>query len=260
MRGSGRIIAQRRQKLIQLLEREGGSKVLELRERLGVSEITIRRDLEELADEGLVERYHGGARLKDRPVMELLYEDKSLLHAATKNAIGAAAAALVSERSTILLNAGSTALAVLHHLRDRSLRVVTNNAAAPAEIGGSNVELILLGGEYRAKSRSLFGDFAALTLSQVHASMCILGVNGVSAKTGLTFSVYTEAAINRLMAERCNGEVVVVADGTKVGTTSNFACVPISRVHVLVTDASADPQELAAIEASGVRVIVVQTA
>jgi len=231
-------------------------RVSDLATAFKVSEITIRRDLDELSDEGLVERFHGGAQLAHTAGRENLFVEKGMQHAAEKEAIGAEAAALVNDEDTVLLNGGSTTLAVLRHLRHRNVRVVTNNAAATTEFTDEAGELIIVGGEFRAKSRSLIGNLALLALSQIHATMCILGTNGVSARTGLTTSVHAETAINRLMVERSNGNVVVVADGSKIGVTSSFACVPLSQVRTLITDPSANPEQLAAIRAAGVRVIV----
>jgi DeoR/GlpR family transcriptional regulator of sugar metabolism len=258
MKGSGRVTSQRRQRLLNQLERQDSVRISELAATFQVSEITVRRDLDELAEQGLLERFHGGARwiAKPRPD-ETSFEEKPYLHAAEKDAIGAAAAALIKSEDTVLLNGGTTTLAVLRHIKQPHVRVVTNNAAATSEVNGTDIELILLGGEYRARSCSLFGDLATLTLSQIHASVCILGANGVSARTGLTTSVYPEAAINRLMAERCNGNVIAVTDGSKIGITSNFASVPLLGVKILITDPSANPDELAAIKAAGVQTIVV---
>lgn len=256
MSGFGRITSQRRQRLLSQLER-GAARVADLAQTFGISEITVRRDLDELAEEGLIERFHGGARLSSRTLPETSFTDKPRLHALEKETIGKIVAGLVKDDETVFLNAGSTTLSVLRHLADRRVRVVTNNAAAPAALGeDASVELILVGGLYRGKSSSLHGDLAVMTLSQIHASLCVLGTDGVSARTGLTSSVYGETVINRLMAERCQGKVVVVADGSKIGVISSFACVPLSRVSVLVTDSSANPDELAAIRATGVEVVV----
>jgi DeoR/GlpR family transcriptional regulator of sugar metabolism len=256
MRGSGRITSQRRQRLLDQLEAKGSLRVADLAATFMVSEITIRRDLDELAEDGLVERFHGGAQLAQSARRESLFVEKDTLHAAEKDAIGAQAAALVKDEETVLLNAGSTTLAVLRHLRQRSVRIVTNNAAAAADFLDAAGELIILGGEFRARSRSLIGDLALQALSQVHAAVCILGTNGMSARTGLTTSVYAETAINRLMVERAGGNLMVVADGSKIGVTSNFACVPLLQVRTLITDPSANPEQLAAIRAAGVTVVV----
>lgn len=256
MSGFGRITSQRRKRLLNLLEK-GPARVSDLAEAFGVSEITVRRDLDELVEEGVIERFHGGARLTARSMPETPFVDKPRMHAQEKETIGTIAAGLVKQDDTIFLNAGSTTLSVLRHLNRHKVRVVTNNAAAPSEMSeDTNVELIIVGGQYRAKSNSLFGDLAVLALQQVHASVCVLGTNGVSARTGLTSSVYGETVINRLMVERCQGKVIVVADGSKIGATASFACVPLKDVSVLVTDSSADPEELAAIRATGVEVIV----
>ena len=248
--------AQRRSKYLSLLEKNNIVRVADLAEEFIVSEITVRRDLDELAREGLVERFHGGARLVERLASETLFEDKPKLHAQEKDVISAVAASFVKDEQTVLLNGGTTSLAILKHLKDRNIRIVTNNAAATEIIADCAAELILLGGQYRSKSRSLYGDLALMTLSQVHAAVCILGSNGVSARTGLTTSVYAETAINRLMVEQCKGEVIVVADGSKIGRTSNFAGVPLDQVNVLITDDTADEAELDALRSTGLRVIV----
>lgn len=259
MKGSGQVISQRRQRLLDQLEQRGTMRVSDLAEILSCSELTIRRDFDEFAAQGLIERFHGGARIVDQLKRETPFDDKPYLCAAEKDAIGAAAAEFVKDDDTVLLNGGTTTLAVLHHLKGRRIRVITNNAAATSEIGDSGIELIVIGGEYRPKSRSLFGDLALVTLSQIHASICILGTNGVSARTGLTTSVYSEAAINRLMADHCTGNVIAVADGSKVGVTSNFASNPLSKINVLITNSSASQDELAAIRAAGVRTIICPT-
>jgi DeoR family fructose operon transcriptional repressor len=256
MRGLGKITSQRRRRLLDQIEGRGSVRVSELAAALQVSDLTIRRDLDELSEEGLVERFHGGAQLAQASRRESLFVDKALLHAAEKEAIGAQAAALVKAGDTVLLNAGSTTLAVMQHLRHRNVCIVTNNAAVAADFTDATGEIIILGGALRARSRSLVGDLPLLMLSQIHASLCILGANGVSARTGLTTSVYEETAINRLMVERSGGNVVVVADGSKIGVTSNFAGVPLAQVRTLITGPSADPQQLDAIRAAGVQVIL----
>jgi DeoR/GlpR family transcriptional regulator of sugar metabolism len=256
MGGSGFIISQRRQKILDQVKDQGVVRVADLATALLISELTVRRDLDDLAKDGLVERFHGGARFQERPEQEILFTEKDRLHTKHKDAIGAMAESLVKDGDTVFLNAGSTTLAVLRHLGHRRIRIITNNAAAPSAIGDSRAELILVGGEYRARSSSLFGDLAILSLSQIHATLCILGTNGITARNGLTTSVQPEAAINRLMAERCEGPIVVVADGSKIGVTSSFACLPIAQVSTLITDNSAHANHLEAIKAAGIQVLL----
>lgn len=256
MRGAGRLTTSRRQKLLNSLEGRESLRVSDLAELLQVSEITIRRDLDELVELGLIERFHGGARLTDRARAETRFEEKPRQHAAEKDTIGVAAARLVGEGETVILNGGSTTLSVLRHIQGRDVRIVTNNVAAAESVGDKEIELIILGGEYRAKSRSLVGELTSMTLQQIHGGICILGTNGISAQAGLTTSVYGEAAINRMMASRSKDNVIVVADGSKIGVVSNFASLPLSQVKVLITDTSAPENELAAIRAAGVQTIV----
>lgn len=249
------IISQRRLKILDQVEAQGVVRVAELAEKFHTSELTIRRDLDGLAGEGLVERFHGGARALERQGQETRFVEKDQVQTREKDAIAAMAETLVKDHDTVLLNAGSTTLAVLRHLKHRNIRIITNNAAAPLAIGDSQVELILAGGLYRDKSSSLCGDLALLTLSQIHANLCFLGTNGISARTGLTTTVHAETAVNRMMADRCEGPVIVVADGSKIGVVSSFSCLPINRVHTLITDRSGDPDQVEAIKAAGIRVI-----
>jgi DeoR/GlpR family transcriptional regulator of sugar metabolism len=158
MRGPGQITSQRRQRLDQI-EGRGSVRVSELAAALQVSELTIRRDLDELSEEGLVERFHGGAQLAHASRRDSLFVDKALQHAAEKEVIGAQAAALVKADDTV----GSATLAVMRRLRRRHVRIVTNNAAVAADFTDAMGEIIILEGALRARSRSLVGDVAGLT-------------------------------------------------------------------------------------------------
>jgi len=167
MKASGRIIAQRQQKILDFLGARGEARVAELSEGLGVSEITIRRDLDFFFGNGVIERFHGGARLVKKSVTESKFEGKGSLHADEKEEIGARAADLIADGQTIFVNAGSTTLCLLRRLADRSVRVITNNAAAVSAKKQPGVELILTGGEYREQSRSLVGEFALRTIKEI---------------------------------------------------------------------------------------------
>jgi DeoR family fructose operon transcriptional repressor len=242
--------------LLDAITRHRATQVSRLAQLLGVSEMTIRRDLQALAGAGLVDRFHGGARAAHVPQPETLFEEKPLLHAAEKERIGAAAAELVADGDTVLLNGGTTTLSVLRHLHTRDVCVITNNVAAAFVADRPDCELIILGGEYRCTSRSLIGELATQMLSQIHGKICILGTNGISAQAGVTTSVYGEAAINLAMARSCKYNVVVVADGSKVGRVTNFTSLSLKQVRLLITDASADADALAQIQAAGVNTIV----
>lgn len=256
MGNNGRISAARRQKLMEMLSSKDFVRVADLAATFQVAEITVRRDLDELAEQGVVERFHGGARLVASAPQPTAAAERHPLEP-DKCTIAAAAARFVQPGDTVLLSGGTTTLAVFREIQHMDIRIVTNNAMIIGELDDDTVaELFVLGGEYNPRTRALNGDLTNLTLNQIHGTICFLGTNAISQSNGLTSSIYAAASINRLMASQCNGNVVVVADSTKIGCTSHFVSLPLTQVRVLVTDAAADPGELSAYRASGMEIVV----
>lgn len=257
MGNNGRISAARRQKLMELLSTKDFVRVTDLASTFQVAEITVRRDLDELAEQGVVERFHGGARLVDPPAKPATGAKQPHLLEPDKCSIAAAAARFVQPGDTVLLSGGTTTLAVFREIQHMDIRIITNNAMIIGEINDDTVaELFVLGGEYNPRTRALNGDLTNLTLNQIHGTICFLGTNAISQTTGLTSSIYAAASINRLMAAQCKSNVVVVADSSKVGQTSHFVSLPLSQVRVLVTDDAADPAELSAYRANGIEIVL----
>ena len=253
------IPAERRKLISELVHSQGVVKVAELRDRLGVSEITIRRDLESLEQEGVLERTHGGAIYSQRMRVEPLYTDKDRLYRLEKEAIGRAAAALVQDGDTLLINSGSTTFQVIRHLclaGKQNLKIITSNMSAAGQMRDCDLELIFIGGSFRWPSNSLVGPLAVMTLEQVNANKTFIGVDGVSARYGLTTPIVQEAEIARLMIERAHGPVIVVADHSKLGVVADFVTAPVDKVDVLVTDEGFDEEYRAELEERGVEIIV----
>jgi DeoR family fructose operon transcriptional repressor len=245
--------AERRRRIVDLL-REGGSvRASALAGTLGVSETTVRRDLEALARRGLLERSHGGASLPGGGMPRVSVPE----HAGSKRAIGRAAAGLVRPGETVFLNGGSTTLEVFRQLAV-SATVVSNNVLAALEPVIRDAELILLGGHVRPDpaERTVVGPFATETLRRTFANRAILGVGGVSADAGLTTPVAAEAEIARLMIEQTRGPIVIVADASKLGAVADFAVAPLERVDVLVTDAPPPAPEREALSGAQVAVLL----
>jgi DeoR family fructose operon transcriptional repressor len=144
----------------------------------------------------------------------------------------------------------------LKKIKDRDVIIITNNALAASAITNSSAKLISTGGQYSDLSKSFVGDFATRIINMTYANLCILGVNGISSDFGVTTSVYQETMINELMVKRCNGLKIIAADGSKIGKTHCFTSIPINKIDVLVTDSSADKNELAKISSIGIRVIL----
>jgi len=250
------IPAERRELIYKLLSDRGLVTIAELKALLKVSEITIRRDLDTLEGRGILERTHGGAISTRRMKTEPVYAQKDQSEREGKVAIGRAAAMLVQEGDTVLINSGSTTLQVIRHIQIPRVRIVTSNVGAVLEAGRSEVEIILVGGVYRPQSNSLVGGFAALTLQQIYGSRAFIGVDGISFKYGLTTPTHQEAEIAAGMIQRTRGQVIVVADHTKIGVVSNFVTAQIDEVDVLVTDENLDPEYRSEFESAGVRIVV----
>lgn len=226
----------RHKKILEMVYQRKSVSADELATEFGVSKITIRRDLDTLALDKLLERTRGGAMSISDLGFEEIFETKDHTAKKEKALIGKYVASLIGENETVFLNAGSTTLEVMRHLKGRKLRVVTNNAACLLLDLDPNVELILLGGDYRPQSRSLVGSVAIASLQSIYSSITVLGINGVSIKRGCTTAVQLETSINKAMIDNSSDKVVVVADHSKMNCVSSFLTCALNRVDLLVTD------------------------
>lgn len=226
----------RQRKILEMVYRQKSVSADELAAEFDVSKITIRRDLDALAEHKLVERTRGGALALSDLGVEEIFETKDHSAKREKAQIGRFVAALIEDHETVFLNAGSTTLEVMRHLARRKVRVVTNNAAVLLLEPGPEVELILLGGDYRPQSRSLVGGMTIAALQSLYSSVTVLGINGLSPKRGCTTDVHAETAVNRAMIDNSSGRVVVAADHRKMNRVSSFLTCPLARVDMLVTD------------------------
>ncbi|MFQ5858464.1 MAG: DeoR/GlpR family DNA-binding transcription regulator [Anaerolineae bacterium] len=256
---SALIPAERRHRIREMLRAQGTVKVSALSQLFDVSEITIRRDLEHLERDGLLERTHGGAVLSQRMRREPLYTDKDQLHRAEKQTIGRVAATLVDDGDTLLVNSGSTTLQVIRHLAGRQdVRVITSNMGGPFAIHDPGFEVILVGGTFRSQSNSLVGPLATQSLRQVYGSKAFIGVDGISLKYGLTTPTLPEAEVARTMIERTRGPVIVVADHTKLGVVADFVTTSLDQVDVLVMDRGFDEAYREALEELNIQIVIAE--
>lgn len=254
---SSRLIpAERRNLILAELEREGSVRVLELSNLLGVSEVTIRRDLELLEGERLLERTHGGAVLSRQIWVEPVYSAKHQSHLPEKRKIGAAAADLVEPGETLFINSGSTTLQIFRNLARKQAHVITSNAGVIPECQDLDIELSLTGGTYRGQSHSFVGALALQTLKRFYASKCFIGVDGISLQYGLTTPNLEEAEIARTMIENTLGKVVIVADHSKIGMVANCVSAPVEKVDILVVDPGIDEDYRQELENLGIQIII----
>ena len=233
------IPAGRHQYILSLIGQHGTVNVADLACELSVSELTIRRDLDQLAKNGLVERTHGGATARRNLPIEPDYVQKASEFPHEKEAIGNAVASMVEEGDTLYINSGSTTFEVIRAVvaLEKKLTIVTNNIDAIYLCKEhEHVRLILAGGVYRPRSHSVSGSLSSLLVSEIYANKAIIGVDGFSLTAGLSTPILEEAETTRAMIEHTVGKVIVVATGNKIGVVSNFKTVSPDRVDILVTD------------------------
>ncbi|MER6618329.1 DeoR/GlpR family DNA-binding transcription regulator [Streptomyces xantholiticus] len=240
---------QRRALILDEVRRRGGVRVNELTRRLNVSDMTVRRDLDALARQGVVEKVHGGAvPVAEASTHEPGFEAKSALELSAKEDIARAAARLVMPGSAIALSGGTTTYALAHHLLEvPDLTVVTNSvrvadvfhaAQQPGAAGGRRpgAATVVLTGGVRTPSDSLVGPVADQAIRSLHFDVLFLGVHGISVEAGLSTPNLAEAETNRRLV-RAARRVVVVADHTKWGTVGLSSFAELAEVDTLVTDA-----------------------
>ena len=248
---------ERQAKILELIEEHGKVEVGDLSRSLGASEVTIRKDLKELHARGLLRRAHGGAVRAETVSADPSLQIKAGLHAEEKRRIGAAAAALVADGESIILDSGTTTQQVARHLRDRrGLKVITNalNVAA-ALTGAGEVEVILLGGILRQNSGSLVGQFAEEMLRQFSVDKLFLAVDAVDLEFGLSTPNLDESHVNQAMVHAAR-ETILVADSSKFGRRSLSRIVPLSEVTRVVTDRGLPESTRAGLRELGVELIL----
>jgi DeoR/GlpR family transcriptional regulator of sugar metabolism len=259
---AGVLAAERRHLVLRAVGAHRTVTVAGLAHRLNVSPMTIRRDLEVLASAGKLTRVHGGAvpapvSANNVPAAAPgSFQANQVHRLAEKDRIGAAAAALVRDGETILLDVGTTTLQLARHVRDRLLTVITSNLAAYEELlAADNIELILLGGVVDRHYRSSAGFLAEEALRQVRADRVFLSASAIR---GSDLSVLDDTAVDLRLKRgmiAAASQVVLLVDAEKFSRSRPARVCGPDELDILVTDASAPEDILAAFESAGVQVI-----
>lgn len=252
---------QRHRQILDILEREAVASVRAMAEELEVAESTIRRDLDTLEAKGLVKRTYGGALLlTDDQVHEPPFLERQIMHHEEKDRIGQAAAALVANEEAIFLDGGTTTECIVPYLVERrGLTVVTCGLNIAVRLSMSvHITTILVGGELHVPSLSFAGVLAqkAMELYDLRFSKAFIAAGGVSAQYGITNRIIERIPMKRLAIQLAR-EVIVVADGSKIGKVVLGQVVPVTAMHRLITDESAPQPEREAIADQGVVITVV---
>jgi DeoR family transcriptional regulator, aga operon transcriptional repressor len=250
---------ERKQEVLRLLEMRDFLSVTELSKAFGTSEVTVRSDLAELAQLGLVARVRGGVRALQRGQSEVAFDLRLRIEAAPKRAIARAAAALVDEGEAIALDSSTTAYYLALELRAKhDLVVVTNGlliAAALADAPG--ISVLVTGGMLRLSAMSLVGDLGADVLRTTRINKGFLGARGLSLERGLMDLNPDEVRTKQAMAEACE-QVFGILDGTKWHRSALLSFASAGDLYGIVTDASAPPEEIEAWRARGIEVTVAE--
>jgi len=242
--------------ILEQLSLNGGVSVSELAAELGASAATVRRDLGLLEEQRLLSRTHGGA-VAHGVLYELPLRYRSARHGEEKRRIAAAAAERVSEGMVVGLTGGTTTTEVARALSDaQRLTIVTNSLSIAAEIAvRPNLKLVVTGGVARPESYELIGPLAEATLASLNVDVAIVGVDGISARAGLTTHHEAEAHTNRTLIDRA-ARTLVVADSSKVGHTAFARICETDQIDELITDANS-ASELTQLREAGVVVTTV---
>jgi DeoR/GlpR family transcriptional regulator of sugar metabolism len=230
---------QRQERILEEVRERGGARVSDLVELLGVSDMTIRRDIEALAARGLVEKVHGGATATtERTADEPGFEAKSFRAQPEKEAIAAAAARLVRPGTAIGVTAGTTTWALARYLREVPELTVVTNSIPVAEVmrhnGRTDPNVVLTGG-LRTPSDALVGPVADAAIRSLHVDLLFMGVHGMDERSGFTTPNLMEAETNRAFV-RSARRLAVVADHTKWGVVGLSTMASLRDADILVTD------------------------
>jgi len=249
---------QRRRKILDLIEQKGQVTVRDLLERFSISAVTARSDLDVLSSQGMIVRSHGGAVRQIDATEEYPLRLKKTLHHSEKTRIGRAAAELIQNNETVILDSGTTAAEIARHLKQRRLKsvnVITHALNVAYELmDATDISLIMVGGLLRPVSCSFVGPQAEAMLREFHADRFFLAVDGFDLEIGPSTPDVLEAQLNSLMM-RISKEVNVVADFSKLGRRSVSRIGSMSGVHRLITDTRAPAEFTDALRKAKVEVI-----
>ncbi|MFT5221823.1 MAG: DeoR family transcriptional regulator of aga operon [Glaciecola sp.] len=251
----------RRERMLAHIRQHDFVRVAELADRFGVSEVTVRTDLDALSSRGHLRRVRGGAIRRSVPGPERPFEESAISHAAAKRTIAIAAAAMVASGTTVILDVGTTTTAIAQRLAERvelrDVTVFTNSLtiALALEVASPRITVVVTGGTLRPLQHSLVDPLGSMILDNISAAKVFLGCNGVDADGGVTNINLPEAEIKRRML-RAARERVVVADGSKLGEVTLAQLCRIDEIDLLITDESAESTAVEALREQGLVVLV----
>jgi DeoR/GlpR family transcriptional regulator of sugar metabolism len=247
------LTSQRKQHILGVLQRDGQIVAKALSRELGLSEDTIRRDLRELAHEGLLQRVHGGALPASPAIVDLA--GRQQLATAAKVAIGRKAAQMIQDGQVVILDGGTTCAQVARQLRpDLRATIVTHSPTIAVElVSHRTVEVLVIGGRLFKHSAVAVGAAAIEALEHVRADSYFMGVTGIHLDAGLSTGDLEEAYVKRALSARA-AETIVLATADKLGVASPYVVGPVTELSGMITERGVPESVTAPFAALGVTI------
>ena len=248
------LMLERHQYILETLQREGKVLASTLSRELVVSEDTIRRDLQKLAEAGKLQRVHGGA-LPRTPLMGS-YSTRQKVASESKTALAKTALQLIKSQQVIIMDAGTTLLQVAHHLpHDLSATIITNSPPiAVALADHDRLEVILIGGTLLKAEQVTIGAVAVEALHQIRADLCLMGVCSLHPEIGLSVNSFEEAQVKRAIIIS-SAEVAALVSSSKLGTATNYTVAPLTELTHLVVESHVSDELLQPYQKSGITIL-----
>jgi DeoR family transcriptional regulator of aga operon len=250
-------ITDRHQFILEKLKKEGKVNILDLVEEMGVSGVTIRKDLKLLEDKNLLFRTHGGGSINNPYAVERPINEKEFINSDEKKKIAKAAIELVEQTDSIMIGSGTTAYEFARTLYPtKQLTVITPALKVALELSSRpNVEVLQLGGLIRPNSSSVAGAHALAVLEGISCGLFFMGVDGIDIDFGMSISNLSEATLNQKMIDTAQS-VVVLADSTKFDRRGLGRVCSLEQVRYVVTDNKVSKNNIKALEERGIKVII----
>lgn len=254
----GMMAEERRTQILQIVRSAGRVKVNELAARFNTSAVTIRNDLNELHQRGLVLRSHGGAVLPDTIQRESPVHERLKAYSDEKRRIGAMAATLINDGETIILDSGTTTLEIARQIKKKQgLQIITNGVNIAAELlDARDAQVFIVGGTVRGESASISGRFTEEMFDQFSADKLFLSGAGCDLDFGVSGANLEETMVNRAML-RISREIILVADASKFSKRSMSRIAPFSEIDTVISDTSLDEEIQAKLRSLGCNLILV---
>jgi len=250
---------ERHAQILQLLRQDGFVSVGHLHETLEVSDMTIRRDLGNLQEMGLLSRHHGGASLlRERGDTEWPFILRETEHSEEKKKIGKKAASFVQDGDVLIIDAGSTTLQLINYLNQDRLTVVTNSMPHLSKLSTmQNINMMAAGGMFHPDNQCFMGPVTVNSLNSINANVAFMAASGLSLSKGMTNRKFEEAEVKKAMIDAAE-KIILLMDSSKLHSYTLATVGPVEILDIFITDSGLPAEDKAAIEALEVEVVIVE--